>query len=782
MKNLTSFIERHNELTGFSFLTTKPAVVVLGSFNSGKSTLINRLLGEEISPVGILPTTPCLINFEYGKAYQATFTFAGERKVFQQRSHLHAFLTQLNFSRGRVDIELPSPLLKKCRIIDTPGIDFLNGDSGRTAEKAASGADKIIYLFHQRGIEESNRLFLHRLATARRNKNLNDLSFWLNCNLGEYDGTSLEITKTVLREIFLNPMRLNTINTFKPENVAIFKLFLEVELLREALRQVSGKLKKIDSELPQKIKKTVLIKDYSLFLSEFWTLKHTATLILQAGRLLYSLPSVTRELETHLQHMNATNLNHRLSAPDAKLHRTRTTGIRKTRDAMLNLLNFLLNEHGIKEFTDRAELKQLFHTISEKRFTIVAAGGVSTGKSTFLNALMKEKLLPTADGPATASVTRLTYGRRKKAAVKFSVQVTLHLYEQVGEQVDLCRDELAVLEKWLSSPACGIACLEACVDGRFKDTGQKETAEMIGRVKDFFAAGTFGLKSGTTPPAAFKPVPLKRIKHRGIMQKVRITFKNPEHREFDLALPEEIRSFQNTLGTANAFSIETVDIQHPAEFLKLGDFIDTPGLDGINKHLRERTSRWIRQSDACLFFLNARQILNHLDRDSFYKLFQPQKAGSFNWQEISNPEQEKCLFVINFTDLLTSSQREAVLNFVRKSLSSTPVPDQRAGRPGILFISALRGLTAGQDGGMGKLIKCLEEDVLRSRGKKFYLDGTQKLFSLLDGASRGISDELMSGNTSYERKLELRRAQETLRQSKRILKNIRAAIYEPGRL
>ncbi len=785
MENLTRMLDLHRKLADFSFLTTKPTVAFVGSFNSGKSTLVNRLLEAEISPVGILPTTPCLINFEYGNAFQATFTGAGGKKVFKQCFQLHAFLTQSNFPRGRLDIELPSPILKKCRIIDTPGIDSPGGDSGRTAEKAAFGADKLIYLFHQRGLEEPNRLFLQRLAFARRNKNLNDLSFWLNCNLGAYDGTSLETTRAALREIFLNPMRLNTINTLKPENVALFKVFLEMELLREALRQVSGKLKKADAELPQKIKKTCSLKDNAIFLSEFWHLKHTADLILQAGKLLHSFPAAGRELETHLKHMHSDNLKHRSSTPGGKLYRIKSTGPGETRDALLDLLHWLLNEPRLLEFTGRSKLKQLLQAVSSKRFTIVTAGGFSTGKSTFLNALMKEKLLPTADGPTTTCMAKLTYGRRKTAVVKFPMQVTLHLCEQTGGKVSLCREKLAVLEKWLSDPDSGIACLEACTDGPFKYTGRREISDLIRQVKEFFAAGTFGFKSGIIPPAAFKPMSVKRFKKHGIMEKIRISFRSYEQQQFDLAVPEEIRSFQNSLGSVNAFRIETVDLHHPSELLKLGDFIDTPGLDSINQHHRERTSRWIRHSDACLFFLNARHILNQLDC-GVHKLFTPQKKTDvFNWKDILNTEQEKFILVINFSDLLTPSQREAIFNFVRRSLSSEPVSGCKTGtpatKPAILFISALKGVS-GQNGGTDKLIRCLEENVLKTRGRKFHLDTAQKLYSVLDGATRNIYDQLMSGGISYAKKSELRGTQETLRQLKRMLKNIRAAIYEPGRL
>jgi hypothetical protein len=161
-----------------------------------------------------------------------------------------------NVSGGRTEIQVPSPILNKCRLVDTPGIDSLDTDLSKIPEQAAIKADKIIYLFHQRGIEESSRLFLLKLASAWKNKNLNDISFWLNCNLGTSDGTSLAATRSALREIFLSPVRLNSINTFAREDIETFYLFLEVELARECFRRTAGELRKIDAEIPYRIKKS----------------------------------------------------------------------------------------------------------------------------------------------------------------------------------------------------------------------------------------------------------------------------------------------------------------------------------------------------------------------------------------------------------------------------------------------------------------------------------------------------------------------------------------------
>src|SRR5437660_5216158 len=42
------------------------SVAVAGEFSRGKSTLINRLLGQDLLPVGDLPTTAMLTSVRYG--------------------------------------------------------------------------------------------------------------------------------------------------------------------------------------------------------------------------------------------------------------------------------------------------------------------------------------------------------------------------------------------------------------------------------------------------------------------------------------------------------------------------------------------------------------------------------------------------------------------------------------------------------------------------------------------------------------------------------------------
>jgi len=782
LNNLLRFIKCSEELRETAGPSAKSRVVIVGSFNAGKSTLLNNLLGEEVSPVGTTPTTPCLIHFEYGGTFGAGYTGFREKRVFHRREDLRSFLAQLR-SGGRVDIEIPAPLLKKCRLVDTPGIDSPGGDAGRPALEAAAGADKVIYLFHQRGIEEQNRLFLHRLAALWKNKNLNDLSFWLNCNLGRSDGTSLETTGAALREIFLSQVRLNTVNTSRRESVEGLRLFLELELARENLVNLSGYLKELDSELPRRMKKAAGIKDDGAFLSEFWGVRETARLILESKRLLHSLPSVVRELEEHFSLMNAANLGVTLPGPGGRPYSPGTIWGGEIRKNLLDLIYRLLNDKRLEGFVEREKLGDLSRRIAGESFTVMAAGGFSTGKSTFFNALLKEEILPVADGPATTCVTRLSHGHGKTATVHLPLQVTLQIYGNTGGRAGLRREEVAALERWLGDPIADIARLEACVDGRFMPVDRPELLNMLNRARELFAAGFFkktGLNS--VRHAAFRLISFKRLRGNRMPEKVRVTFKNSGRIDFDFARPGGIKDFQRAVGPDNAFRIETVEVRHPAGFLKLADFVDTPGLDWLQKHHLAKTAGYIRQADICLVFLNARHILNNLDGDYFQNLLRLRTAGDPGRDGIAGIDKDKFFYLINFADVLTAAQRETVHNFVRKSLAPPANPwSHTFTGPGIFMISSLQGL-AGSGGGLDVFLKNLEESILKRRGRNFHLAKVNELFSLLDRASRKAGGEtFLAGQSSVQREMELRQAQEVLREARRKLKGIRSATYNTGR-
>jgi GTP-binding protein EngB required for normal cell division len=118
-------------------------VVIVGEFNSGKSTLINALFGEELLEVGPIPTTA-----------KITLVRHGEERL---ERHLSAYLDELR---------LPSRLLEFLTLVDTPGTNSIIEEHQQLTEDFVPRADLVLFVTsYERPLAGSEREFLRFLRT-----------------------------------------------------------------------------------------------------------------------------------------------------------------------------------------------------------------------------------------------------------------------------------------------------------------------------------------------------------------------------------------------------------------------------------------------------------------------------------------------------------------------------------------------------------------------------------------------------------------------------------------
>ncbi|XP_074312148.1 putative transmembrane GTPase FZO-like, chloroplastic isoform X2 [Silene latifolia] len=118
-------------------------LVIVGEFNSGKSTFINALLGGKFLKDGVVPTTN-----------EITFLRYTEVGTQQQQS----------FERdpdGRYICYLPSKILKKMIVVDTPGTNVILQRQQRLTEEFVPRADLLLFVLSaDRPLTESEVAFL----------------------------------------------------------------------------------------------------------------------------------------------------------------------------------------------------------------------------------------------------------------------------------------------------------------------------------------------------------------------------------------------------------------------------------------------------------------------------------------------------------------------------------------------------------------------------------------------------------------------------------------------
>ncbi|WP_066636788.1 dynamin family protein [Desulfolucanica intricata] len=739
MYNIYEFLRLAAELGNkYGVQLPKPTVAVLGSYNAGKSTLINGLLQTNLSPVDIVPSTKGLIFFKYGETFQAEVqTGKLKSQRFKRKNDFIQFLTDRSnrntFEQAEVFIH--SPLLKKITLVDSPGLDGpLVHD--RSMEKLIKNADRLVYLFHQRGIEEFNKRFLLQLVEKYKQKKMPKISFWINCNLGNFDGTSLEETRLVLREIFSCQPDIFSINTRDPKNLDLFKCYLEIDAAEQVLGQIRKTMLQKDHELGQSAVHTVNTEYNAEFLLNFDRLKQTAEDLIGDRERLNKSANARRQLLKLLEINNKLNIRVQPNMKISNEQNKTSFNFNEIKELLLELIDRVMRGPAQK-FTDHRALAALAGQIKKENFTIVAAGGFSSGKSTFFNALMSENLLPAQSKPTTFAITQISYGSHKKAVVHFASRVTLQLYDRINGKIEPRSDELNALSQWLINNHSEITAYEIYENRHFRRANHRECLNVLQDINQLVNRS----RGDLSVPPLYKLVPAKLSAQIRLTEKVRLTFKSAGESTFDLTQETGQKAFYSAINSNNTFRLERVEVYHPVEYFKLASFLDTPGLDSTHKYHSEITTDYLQNSDAYLIFLNARQLLLSQGQNNPVEIISNRIK---DYLKLDPKACQKIFFVLNFADTLTRLEREKVIQFVKEQLTST------IQEPQIYLISSLSALLQKDDGSFQRFINNLAKTVTNYRGKDILTRYVNEIRFILNNA---VNTEQIKSATKVKQNL-----------------------------
>lgn len=153
----------------------KFSVAVVGEFNRGKSTLVNRLIGRDIIPTSDIPTTALPIYISGGEQESLVLKTANGQKRYQieEKSWEAIEEERKKFAGAKGEILLKrncSLLIENdLEIIDTPGVNSqIRGDLSM-AEQALSGCDcAILPMAAIAAFSESEKLFLQERILMKK--------------------------------------------------------------------------------------------------------------------------------------------------------------------------------------------------------------------------------------------------------------------------------------------------------------------------------------------------------------------------------------------------------------------------------------------------------------------------------------------------------------------------------------------------------------------------------------------------------------------------------------
>ena len=126
-------------------------LAVMGEFNTGKSTFVNALIGEEVVPMGITPTTATINLLTYGEHRSARVLWQDDHEDLLEWEAVGPFLRGLDNAQARkvrvVELLYPAEELLRVNIVDTPGLNSIVEEHEATAREFLDRADAILWLF-----------------------------------------------------------------------------------------------------------------------------------------------------------------------------------------------------------------------------------------------------------------------------------------------------------------------------------------------------------------------------------------------------------------------------------------------------------------------------------------------------------------------------------------------------------------------------------------------------------------------------------------------------------
>lgn len=158
-----AFRKNSKDLTYLLSTSKNPLkVVLMGEVKAGKSTLINAIVGENVSPVGVTETTAVILEISHGMEKEGTIHRKNGTTETMSTPLLYQLLEEnrnnSNFYTEIESVKLSFPLssLQDIHIVDTPGIETITTANQETTQNFIQKADVVIWVLSALHLGQAN--------------------------------------------------------------------------------------------------------------------------------------------------------------------------------------------------------------------------------------------------------------------------------------------------------------------------------------------------------------------------------------------------------------------------------------------------------------------------------------------------------------------------------------------------------------------------------------------------------------------------------------------------
>ena len=130
-------------------------VVILGEVKAGKSTLVNTLIGKQVSYTNVVEATASIVEIKYAAEEKIIIHLKeGKNLICDSLEELNVLMDEkrqnLNFFKNVEKIEIQTQIdrLKEITIVDTPGLNTITKENEERTENYLANADVVLWVLN----------------------------------------------------------------------------------------------------------------------------------------------------------------------------------------------------------------------------------------------------------------------------------------------------------------------------------------------------------------------------------------------------------------------------------------------------------------------------------------------------------------------------------------------------------------------------------------------------------------------------------------------------------